>query len=82
MTMGPMTVSMRVRMKRFRWGGGKGGVDRWTGRRACAMVVEMVIVCLDSTQRMFRRRVVMVTMRMVMMRMVVLRMVVLRMFMM
>lgn len=48
-TMGSMTVSMRVGMDRLRWSGGKRGVYRWTGSRACAKVVEMVIVCLDST---------------------------------
>lgn len=75
-TMGSMTVSMGVGMSRLGWSGGKRGVDRWTGRRACAMVGEMVIVCLDSTQRMavFRRRVIMVTMRVIMVRVVVVRM--------
>ena len=48
-TMGSMTVSMRVGMDRLRWGGGKRGVDRWTGSRAYANVVDMVVVCLDST---------------------------------
>lgn len=48
-SMGSMTVSMRVGMDRLRWSGGKRGVYRWTGSRVCAKVVEMVIVCLDST---------------------------------
>ena len=77
-TMGSMTMSMRVRMNRLRWSGRKGRVDRWTGRRACLMVVEMMIVCLDSTQWMavFRRGVVMATMSMIVVRVVMVRLVV------
>ena len=77
-TMGSMTVSMRVQMNGLRWSGRKRRVDRWTGRRACVMVVEMMIVCLDSTQWMavFRRRVVMVTMRMIVVQVVMVRVVV------
>ena len=77
-TMGSRTVSMRVRMNGLRWSGRKGRVDRRTGRRACVMEVEMMIVCLDSTQWMavFRRGVVMVTMRMIVVRVVMVRVVV------